>query len=52
MAAAEGQSGREIADALGLSEGSARNFLSEPISTVGGRNRIDAGPIAQQKGWL
>jgi DNA-binding NarL/FixJ family response regulator len=44
MAAAEGQSGREIADALGLSEGSARNFLSEPISTVGGRNRIDAGP--------
>jgi hypothetical protein len=34
------------------SEGSARNFLSEASSTVGGRNRVDAAPIAQQKGWL
>jgi two-component system, NarL family, response regulator DesR len=50
--AAEGQSGREIADALRLSEGSVRNYLSEAISKVGGRNRVDAARIARQKGWL
>ena len=50
--AGEGQSGAEIASALELSEGTVRNYLSEAISKVGGRNRVDAARIARQKGWL
>ena len=29
-----------------------RNSLSEAISKVGGRNRVDAARIARAKGWL
>jgi len=50
--AGEGQSGPEIAAALDLAEGTVRNYLSEGISKVGGRNRVDAARIARQKGWL
>jgi two-component system response regulator DesR len=50
--AGEGQSGPEIAAVLQLSEGTVRNYLSEAISKVGGRNRVDAARIARQKGWL
>jgi len=50
--AADGRSGPEIADELHLSEGTVRNYLSEAISKVGGRNRVDAGRIARAKGWL
>lgn len=50
--ASEGQSGPEIAAELHLSEGTVRNYLSEAISKVGGRNRIDAARIARTKGWL
>jgi two-component system response regulator DesR len=50
--AADGRSGPEIAGDLHLSEGTVRNYLSEAISKVGGRNRIDAARIARQKGWL
>ena len=50
--AGEGQNGPEIAAALQLSEGTVRNYLSEAISKVGGRNRVDAARIARQKGWL
>lgn len=50
--AGEGQSGAEIAAALHLSEGTVRNYLSEAISKVGGRNRVDAARIARTKGWL
>lgn len=50
--AGEGQSGADIASALELSEGTVRNYLSEAISKVGGRNRVDAARIARQKGWL
>jgi len=50
--AAEGQSGPEIAAALQLSEGTVRNYLSEAIGKVGGRNRVDAARIARQEGWL
>lgn len=37
---------------LHLSEGTGRNHLSEAISKVGGRNRVDAARIARAKGWL
>jgi two-component system response regulator DesR len=52
VAAAGGASIAEIADALVLSEGTVRNYLSEAIQKVGARNRVEAAHIAQQKGWL
>jgi two-component system response regulator DesR len=50
--AAEGRSGAEIAADLDLSEGTVRNYLSEAISKIGGKNRVDAARIARMKGWL
>jgi two-component system response regulator DesR len=50
--AGEGRSGAEIAEALRLSDGTVRNYLSEAISKVGGKNRVDAARIARAKGWL
>jgi two-component system response regulator DesR len=50
--AGEGKSGPDIAAELHLSEGTVRNYLSEAISKVGGRNRVDAARIARAKGWL
>ena len=50
--AGEGRSGPEIATELRLSEGTVRNYLSEAISKVGGKNRVDAARIARTKGWL
>lgn len=50
--AAEGQSTSEIASALFIAEGTARNYLSEAISKLNAANRIDAARIARQKGWL
>ena len=50
--AADGQSTSEIASALYIAEGTARNYLSEAISKLNAANRIDAARIARQKGWL
>jgi two-component system response regulator DesR len=50
--AAEGQSGAAIASSLHLSEGTVRNYLSEAISKLGARNRVDAARLARMKGWL
>lgn len=50
--AAEGKSTGEIASALYIAEGTARNYLSEAISKLNAANRIDAARIARQKGWL
>ena len=50
--ASEGQSGAEIAAALKLSEGTVRNYLSEAVGKLGGRNTVDAARIARMKGWL
>jgi two-component system response regulator DesR len=50
--AGEGRSGPEIARALDLSEGTIRNYLSEAISKLGARNRIEAARIARARGWL
>ena len=50
--ASEGKSGAEIADALNLTEGTVRNYLSDATSKVGGKNRIEAARIAREKGWL
>ena len=50
--AGEGRSGPDIAEELRLSEGTVRSYLSEAISKLGGRNRVDAARIARAKGWL
>ncbi len=50
--ASEGKKTKEIAEALFLSEGTVRNYLSEAISKLNATNRIDAARIAKQKGWL
>ena len=50
--AADGHSGAEIAADLELSEGTVRNYLSEAISKIGAKNRVEAARIARVKGWL
>ncbi len=50
--AGEGVAGSEIAQKLGLSEGTVRNYLSEAMSKVGASNRVEAARIARAKGWL
>lgn len=50
--ALDGLGTKEIAKTLFLSEGTVRNYLSEAISKLDASNRVDAGRIAKQKGWL
>lgn len=50
--ASEGKTTAEIAAALYIAEGTARNYLSEAISKLQAGNRVDAARIARQKGWL
>ena len=50
--AAEGIATAEIANQIGLSDGTVRNYLSEAISKVGAANRVEAARIAREKGWL
>jgi two-component system response regulator DesR len=50
--AGEGRTSPEIARALGLSDGTVRNYLSEAISKLGAGNRIEAARLAREKGWL
>jgi len=50
--AAEGHAGAEIAEQLELSEGTVRNYLSDAISKLGAKNRVEAARIARVKGWL
>jgi len=47
-----GISTEQIAARLSLSPATVRNYLSNAISKVGGRNRIDAIRIARNAGWL
>ncbi len=47
-----GVSTDEIATQLALSRTTVRNYLSNAISKVGARNRIDAIRIASNAGWL
>ena len=51
-AAESGNSTEEMASKLSLSTTTVRNYLSNAISKVGGRNRIDAIRIARNAGWL
>ena len=51
-AAQSGGSTQQIADELGLSHATVRNYLSNAINKVGGRNRLDAIRITREAGWL
>lgn len=50
--AGQGRTTPEIAEKLGLSVGTVRNYLSEAIGKLGAGNRIEAARLARDKGWL
>ncbi len=50
--AAEGGSTEEIGATLFLSPATVRNYLSNAISKLDARNRIDAIRIARESGWM
>ncbi|MGH2867799.1 MAG: response regulator transcription factor [Solirubrobacteraceae bacterium] len=51
-AAADGGSTEEIGAVLFLSPATVRNYLSNAMSKLGARNRIDAIRLARDSGWL
>jgi two-component system response regulator DesR len=51
-AAADGGSTEDIGGALFLSPATVRNYLSNAITKLDARNRIDAIRIARESGWL
>ena len=50
--AGDGATSAAIAAALGLTEGTVRNYLSDAIAKLGATNRIEAARAAREKGWL
>ena len=50
--ALEGKTTEQISQAIHLSAGTVRNYLSEASSKLGASNRIEAARIAKQQGWL
>ncbi|GAA0668404.1 response regulator transcription factor [Kitasatospora atroaurantiaca] len=50
--AARGADAAEIAGVLFLSVGTVRNYLTNAVSKLNARNRVDAIRIAEEAGWL
>jgi two-component system response regulator DesR len=51
-AAEDGRTVSDIANALHLSEGTVRNYLSAAIGKTGARTRAEAARVARDNGWL
>ncbi|KOP83417.1 response regulator transcription factor [Cytobacillus solani] len=49
---ADGKTAKEISAILFLSAGTVRNYMSEIISKLHVKNRIEAISIAEEKGWI
>jgi two-component system response regulator DesR len=49
---ASGAEPTEVAERLGLSYGTVRNYLAAAVTKLGARNRVDAIRIASEAGWL
>lgn len=50
--AGTGSTSSEIAKIMHLSEGTVRNYLSEAISKLNAKNRVEAFRMARDEGWL
>lgn len=50
--AGEGKTSGEIATLIHLSDGTVRNYLSEAISKLNAKNRVEAYRLAREAGWL
>lgn len=50
--AGSGSTSTEIAKIMHLSEGTVRNYLSEAISKLNAKNRVEAFRLARDQGWL
>lgn len=50
--AGTGSTSGEIAKIMHLSEGTVRNYLSEAISKLNAKNRVEAFRLARDEGWL
>jgi two-component system response regulator DesR len=50
--AGEGKASHDIAKQIHLSEGTVRNYLSEAISKLNAKNRVEAYRLAREAGWL
>ncbi|MBF9067147.1 response regulator transcription factor [Streptacidiphilus fuscans] len=49
---ADGEDVKEIASRLYLASGTVRNYLTNIVTKLNARNRVDAVRIAQEAGWL
>ncbi len=49
---AEGKTAKEISTLLYLSAGTVRNYISEILTKLQVKNRIEAISIAEEKGWM
>lgn len=47
----EGLSNADIAETLGLSEGTIKNQVTKLLAKTGGKNRVEACRIIERKGW-
>lgn len=52
LLAKEGKTTNEIAKMLYLSPGTVRNYISDVLTKLDAKNRIEAIGIAEEKGWI
>lgn len=50
--AGDGRKSADIAAALGISEGTVRNYLSDAMAKLGASTRVEAARMARENGWL